>query len=185
MLVAFMLSSQKPARFEFYDGAPDSVFCKRCGDIVDRDYAPSNLNAEIMLVDMVYTRDGHLIISQKFKELVQRSAIPGVDLIRVNQTPPLYDFQPRLIIPYDVACHPPRFENCCECCGIFESVIGPRYSCLEGVDEPIEQGIYRTDLEFASGREKHPIIIVGVQTAPLFKREKLRGLVLNPINKDV
>lgn len=185
MLVGYNFCPQNQARFDFYEGAPDSVFCPACGDVVDQNYAPKDLKAKNIFFAAVFTSDGHDIASEKFKEFLDHIEVQDMDLIQVNEKPPLYDFQPRRIIPYDVECGPPRFENRCPTCGQYESVIGPTYSCLKGITAPIETGIYRTDLEFASNREKHPLIIAGVQTAELIKKERMRGLVLNPIDKDL
>ena len=185
MLIGYDFCPQNLARFDFYEDAPDSVFCPACGDVLDRDYAPKDLKAKHIFFAAVFTSDGHTIASEKFKELLERLEIPDLDLIRVNERPPLYDLQPRRIIPYDVECGPPRFEKNCPSCGQYESVIGPTYSCLKGVERPIETGIFRTDLKFASGREKSPNLIVGLQTAELIKKERRRGLVLNPIDKDI
>lgn len=185
MLIAYEMTPQNLARFEFYENAPDSVFCPACRDIVDPEYVPQNLAARAVNSDMVFTRDGHDVTSQKFRDFCHRIGIPKLDLIKVNETPLLYDLRPRAVITYDVDCGPPRFENKCSQCGRYESVIGPKYSCLKGAEFPILEGIYRTDLEFASGQEKHPIIIVGLATAELIKKERFRGIVLNEIHKEM
>ncbi len=185
MLIAYEMAPEAPARFEFYDGAPASVFCPRCGDVVDHDYAPRNLGVEALDFDMVSTRDGHSIASQKFRDFSARIGIPNLGLIRVNAAPPLYDLRPGAIVTYDVDCKPPFFENKCSLCGGYESIVGPRYACITGVDFPIREGLYRSDLAFASGREKHPFLVVGLDTAELMKQERLRGVLLTEIHKDV
>lgn len=185
MLIAYRLSLQNLARFEFYENAPAEVFCPNCADILDSEYAPRDLTAEAVHFDLVSTRDGHIVVSQKFKDFCHRIGIPDLDLARVNDTPLLYDLRPRAIVTYDVDCGPPRFEKKCPVCGRHESVVGPRYSCIKGVDLPITDGIYRTDLEFASGQEKHPIIYVGLATAELMKKERFRGIVLNEVHKEL
>ena len=185
MLIAYEMTAEAPARFEFYDGAPASVFCPRCGDVVDHNYAPRDLGVKSLHFDMAATRDGHSIASQKFRDFCARTGIPNLDLIRVNAAPPLYDLRPRAIITYDVDCKPPVFENRCILCGSYESIVGPSYSSIKGVDFPIRKGIYRTDLVFASGREKHPFYVVGLDTAELMKKESLRGVLLTEIRKEL
>lgn len=49
---------------------------------------------------------------------------------------------------------------------------------LTGVTEPIEEGFFRSDLEFASGPEQHPLFLVGVGTAEELRKQKFRKLDL-------
>jgi len=184
MLIAYGLSPTDLAKFDFYEGAPESVFCPRCQDPVDSDYAPADLGVTWMHPDIVFTCDGHDVVSQKFKDFCVRMALPDIDFVRINGTPPLYDFRVKAAVTYDVDCGPPRFERQCPNCGRYESVVEPVYSCLKGIDLPVMRGLYRTDLEFASGREKHPILIVGLETADQFRKEKLKGVLLTKIHKD-
>lgn len=117
MIIGYTLYAQEPAKFDFYRGAPESIFCPSCADVLDRDYAPADLGAQDIVFDLVDTVDGHIIASQKFKQFVERAGIDGVDFVKINREPPLFDFRPRRVIPYDVECKPPRFENRCEKCG--------------------------------------------------------------------
>ncbi len=61
-------------------------------------------------------------------------------------------------------------------CAAHESVVGANSVYLRNVRGPIGGGFYRTDLEFGSGREKHPLVIMGLATYPLLLKEKLKGL---------
>ena len=183
MLIAYSLFATDLAKFDFYEGAPDSVFCPRCQDPVDSDYAPADLGVTVMHHDIVATADGHDIVSQKFKDFCVRIALPNISFVRVNRTPPLYDFRVGQVITYDMDCAPPRLEKQCPNCDRYESVVGPVFSCLKGIDFPILRGLFRTDLEFASGREKRPILIVGLETADLFRKEKLKGVLLRKIEQ--
>ena len=183
MLIAYDLCPADLARFDFYEGAPSTVFCPRCGDPVDPDYVPADLGVTRMHQDIVGTGDGHFVVSQKFKDFCVRMALPDLQFERINRAPPLYDLRVKAIVTYDVACGPPRFEKKCPECGRYESVVQPVESCLTGIDLPIMIGLFRTDLEFASGREKHPILVVGLETAELFRKEKLKGALIRKIEK--
>lgn len=47
---------------------------------------------------------------------------------------------------------------------------------LCGVAEPLLDGFYRTDVEFGSGPQHEPLVMIGVRTAQALKAEKFRGL---------
>ena len=64
----------------------------------------------------------------------------------------------------------------CSVCGQYESVVGATPVYVRNVRGPISGGVYRTDLEFGSGREKEPLVIMGLATYPLLMKEKLKGL---------
>ncbi len=49
------------------------------------------------------------------------------------------------------------------------------------IDQPLEDGFYRSDLLFASGNEKHPLIFVGIKTKAKLEATNLNGLEFAPV----
>jgi hypothetical protein len=49
------------------------------------------------------------------------------------------------------------------------------------VNEELKDGIYRTDIEFGSGYELSPLILVGVSTYEKMKIEKFNDIDFEPI----
>ena len=90
-------------------------------------------------------------------------------------------FRPARVLEYDAQRRGTRFMEYCSVCGQHESVVGANPVFLRNVRGPIGDGFYRTDLEFGSGREKHPLVIMGLATYPLLLKEKLKGVELSPI----
>ena len=159
----------------YYREAPDEVFCPDCGSVIDRDYTPRTLGRVKPIYDVASTYDNHSIVSLKFKEFCERARIKDLDFIKVNESPLVYDLRPRLVLEFDAARTKIRFENRCQTCNQFESVVGPIPGFLKGITSPIENGIYSTDIEFGSGREKNPLKIVGVKTMEHMHLEKFKG----------
>lgn len=52
---------------------------------------------------------------------------------------------------------------------------------VNDIDTELEKGFYRTDLLFGSGNSKHPLIIVDRETQVKLKREKMKGIYLEPV----
>jgi hypothetical protein len=44
-----------------------------------------------------------------------------------------------------------------------------------GSVQPLSAGFYRSDIEFASGHEQHPILLVGPATGDLLRKQKFCG----------
>ena len=127
------------------------------------------------IYDVASTYDNHSIVSLKFKEFCERVRIKDLDFVKVNESPPLYDLRPRLVLPFDAARRETLFENYCRTCDQYESVVGAVPVFLKGITGPIDNGIYRTNIEFGSGRAKTPMIIVGVKTKERMQLEKFKG----------
>ncbi len=164
----------------YYIDAPRDVFCTDCGSVVDRGYTPRTLHLDKCVYDLSSTYDGHDITSQKFKDFCQRWKIPDLNFVKVNEAPSLYELRPRLILAVDVERSGVEFEDRCQTCGQYESVTGPPAPYLKDLREPIETGVFRTDIEFG-GLKKGPSLIVGIKTKELMENEKLRGLVSFPV----
>lgn len=174
MIVAYALGGPDNGGHYFRE-APDEVFCPDCGSVIDRDYTPRTLGRVKPIYDVASTYDNHYIVSLKFKEFCERARIKDLDFIKVNESPLLYDLRSRLVLPFDAARRKTRFENYCRTCDQYEAVAGATPVFLTGITHPIENGIYRTDTNFGSGREKWPMIIVGVKTKERMQLEKFKG----------
>jgi hypothetical protein len=80
------------------------------------------------------------------------------------------------VLPFDAQRRKTRFEDPCPTCGAFYSMIGATPVFLRDVTEPIQEGFFRSDLEFASGPEQHPLILVGLRTAEKLRKQEFRKL---------
>ena len=160
----------------YFENAPASVFCPGCGSCVDDSYVPRSLRVRRPVYDACGTYDGRLIVSQKVKDFHDRHGCGPAEFRLVNRKRRWYMFRPTRVLEYDAERRGTRFMKYCAVCGRHEEVAGATPAFLRNLRGPIGEGFYRTDVEFGSGREKHPLVIMGLATYPLLLKEKLKGL---------
>lgn len=166
----------------FYEKAPRSVFCDQCGSVLDRTYVPAML--EIYSgkpQDLGSTYDGQVICSERFKAFCETRKYQ-VEFFPIKARVTIYHFRPAAILRFDTERRNTVFSKRCPRCGTYDEVIGSIPVFLRDVVEPIESGIFRTDLEFGSGAQKGPKIIVGIETRNAMVTRKFRGCTLVAIS---
>lgn len=73
-----------------------------------------------------------------------------------------------------------EFQNYCEACGCYEGTYLTFIFLLEQCQE-LEDNFYKSNILFAHGNYKNPLIIIGPDTYRKLKREKMKGLYFDPI----
>jgi hypothetical protein len=179
MIGAYELSAQDNNTFFFEDPLPDGVCCPQCGSCLDYAYAPSKLSyGPLRRYDVSYTYDGRLILSARaVDKLGLRDRPEEIYLVELEHDPSVYYALPTRVIAFDSVARQTRFEEPCTRCGGFLSVVGATPAYLKGKGLP-GRGFFRTDLAFASGREKNPLVLVDEETAKTISRARLSGRVL-------
>ena len=71
---------------------------------------------------------------------------------------------------------PYHMEEYCEACGQYRSVYGDGRMFLEGVHEPIRDGVYFTDLKFAYYPLMGPRVVFGIKTREGIVARRFKGL---------
>ena len=179
-MIAYLMFA-KDGNVSFYSNVLDEKFCKNCDSCLDRGFAPISIEPSDSNLDAFYTYDGKLIVSQKFKDFCVRQSYSDLIFINVNKLRSLYYFQATNVVRFDAKRSETVLENYCTVCNQYESVAGVSPGYLQNITEPLPEGFFRTDLEFGSGREKEPQIIVGNQTYEKILKEKLQGVEFEPI----
>ena len=161
----------------FYHRAPPQIFCPQCGCCTQPDYYPSDFHTPNR-ADFSYTYDGGApIASARFKDFVATLGLP-VHFQPLNAERSLFAFTPLQTLPYRAA----QQSSACSICGRHEHQTAP----IADFRRAIPNGIFRSSLNFGSGREQSPIIIVGTDTAALIqqaaKAQRFRGLSFAPID---
>ena len=161
MILGYSLLAQDNGA-HFFDDVAEGVLCPNCGTCLDYSWHPVELcfSKKTATKDVSYTYDNRLIVSRKFKDFCINQQYPG--------------------IPFDNERRKTRFIGKCELCGGYESIVGAYPTFLRCTAE-IDDGIFRSDLAFASGKEKFPVIIVGPETLRKMKAAKLTGLEFKKI----
>lgn len=175
MILGYKLSGADNDSYMYID-AVGLPLCKGCGYITDSEYVNPHLIINRKVYDFSYTYDGCCIVSLEFKEFCKRFKYPDVEFKEILSEPSFFYFIAKKLLTFDVDKRKTRFEKLCRVCGNYESVVGANPVFLRAIKTPLGDGFYRTDQQFGSGNEKHPLIIVGVETYKKMKKEKFTGI---------
>ncbi len=133
--------------------------------------------------DFSYTYDGICIVSQRVIDFMFRFQYENdVEWVRLKNFPNFYTFLSHRSVAFDSDRRQTRFEKQCKICGFYESVTGATPVFLKGISSRLDRGFYRTDLQFGSGNEKSPILIVGPQTKEELISKKFTGITFQEVN---
>lgn len=156
----------------YFDGAEEEMFCSLCDSyIASEKYYPKKLQIGKPKYDFSFPYEGPLLLSEKAKLFLEQ--IPGINIQfkQVNPKPKRYVPVIKNEIVFNSLKGEVRFENKCNECGNYESIVGsiPPYLTDEEKISPLN--MYVTDLHFGSGREKFPSYIVGDELGHMLKKE--------------
>jgi hypothetical protein len=130
--------------------------------------------------DISHTYDGQTIVSKAFRDFYLNNGYHGARFAAFENDSNHFHLKIDEVVSFDAVRRKTRFENLCPQCGNYESVVGATPAYLL-VDHILKDGFFRSDLLFASGNEKHPITVVGVETKAKLKVSGLRGLEFSPV----
>mgnify|MGYP000484950517 CR=1 FL=1 len=134
--------------------------------------------------DISYTYDDYLIVSQGFKDFCIKTKQNNLNFHTLKSQPNFYFMEATSILEFDSLKRETEFINKCDCCGVYEELIGATPAFLKESKEIIKEGIYRTDIEFGSKKNRGPLIIMGVETLNVFREQRFKGLEYRAINND-
>jgi hypothetical protein len=163
------------------DGVAHPATCPTCGRKTDSEYVNPKYKAKRRTWDIGATYDGYTIVSKRFREFCGRHGWKGMTFVPLPADEDFFVLRLSKVIAFDAKQRGTRFEDPCPKCGAFYNVIGANPVYLRGVTQPIEDGFFRTDLEFASGPEQHPLILVGIGTAEKLRKQKFQKLNLEEV----
>ncbi|MDR3707838.1 MAG: hypothetical protein P4L33_06040 [Capsulimonadaceae bacterium] len=160
-------------RTEFFATNPDYKPKKR----YKPDYAPELAINEKTSLSATY--DGQTIASRAFRDWCAKQGYSGLEFRELPVDPSHFHFLVNNVVPFDPETAHSRFENYCPECKNFNAVAVGFY--ILKVSSPLSDGIYRTDMLFAGGKEKHPLFIVGAETKAKMLAAKMKGLDFDPV----
>jgi hypothetical protein len=164
----------------FFEDRSAAIFCPICGTLLARNFLPNSVRPKKKW-DICSTYENRKIVTQNFKEWCERFGFTGLQFRQVCDSPPYYHFWPSRELSFDSKRAHTQFMNRCVRCGNYESVIGASPLGLIDVSQPIDNGFFRTDLEFGSRWEKSPLIIVGIGTKELMEQEGFERIHFEPV----
>jgi len=170
----------------FFEGRTDVKRCPVCKELLakwEEDLTVNHLVVPIQRrkkkYDISSSYDGVEVVSRRFKELYEHSAMTGLRFVDLGDE--AFAIRATNVVAFDAERRGTSFHKKCEACGRYESVTGatPVY-LLPGEIVP-HMGFARTDLEFASGDEKGPLLLCGDEVAKILWAAKLKGIVLQKV----
>jgi hypothetical protein len=154
--------------------------CDSCGYRLDYKFINPHFKLNRKTLDFSSTYDGVTIVSLKFKEFCNRYGYDNLEFTILPSTPNFYGFAViENTLPYNFITK----EKLCKKCGQYESVVGPTLN-LDNINEPLTDGFYQSDLWFASGNEKSPVLIIAPSTKANFDKEKFKNICFTKIEKN-
>ena len=154
--------------------------CDKCGYRTDYRYTNKEFQIKRKTLDFSSTYDGVTIVSLKFKEFCIRYNYRNLEFIDLPKSPYFFQFFVKdNFIKYNARLK----ENLCDKCGQYESIVGPSMQ-LDNFAKPLEDGFYQSDLWFAGGNEKSPVIIISPTTKEKLTKEKFKNICLDKIEKN-
>lgn len=183
MIVGYILSGNSSNEGVFFgEGQIKDKVCQNCGTCFDYSYAPISLKIHpSKKYDVSYTHDLRDIFSERFVKYAKNVLNADNDFSQIDLGHSVvYYMMPNNQLEFDTERSKTRFVKLCEICGGYESVVGSKPAFLKRRDA-IGRGFFRTDVSFASGKSKHPLIIVGQEWKELLESQNFRGLVFRPV----
>jgi len=153
--------------------------CPFCGYRLN--FHPHNPRYKVRnkLTDISVTYDGQTIVSTKFKKFCEENKLEGIIFRGFESDKNCFQMVVTREIEFDAARRKTRFEHFCPVCKNYESVVGADPTYLS-TSIPLSSGIFRTNLLFASGNEKHPLFLVSIDTKSKLEKSKLIGSEFSP-----
>lgn len=160
--------------------------CEVCGELTSKWEEPLfDLIIKKRRLDISITYDGVLIASPRFKSIYEANDLSGLVFRQLPNDPDFFAVYALKMVEFDAGRRKTRFITPCPRCGRFESVVGATPVFLKDGSEIKSSEFVRTDLEFGSGDEKHPLLICGEVVADSLSNSKLKGVDLAAINDNV
>ncbi|HWZ58949.1 MAG TPA: hypothetical protein VNW46_08255 [Gemmatimonadaceae bacterium] len=174
----------------FYDwrfgvsGAPHPATCATCGTKTDVNFVNDQFRVHNRRRDLTATYDGYLLASKRFHKHCVAHRYPGVEFVPLPADEDFFWLRSQRTVRFDAARRGTRFEKLCNRCGSYFNIVGAHPIFLAAVSTSLTDGFYRTDIEFGSGHEQHPIVLVGTNTAAELRALNLRDLELEAVEDE-
>ena len=183
MIIAYNILGKDFYSNQVHSRGPNVSTCSGCGRLLNpKVFNPKFKIGKARCYDyLAAMHDGEDIVSLKFKEFCERWNYKNIEFVEIPSEPNWFLFRPKQILEFDSVKAGIKFENFCSVCKRYYDVYGLMKVILKNISHPIEDGFFRTDLEFAWGDKLSPRIIIGINTFEHLKKENFRGLSIRPI----
>jgi len=155
------------------------VHCPDCRSPLD--YTAVSTSVDIARHRDITSAGLRTVVSESFRDFCVSHGYMDVEFLPVDTKWPMFEIRPTRVLRVDWDASQPRFTRLCPRCGQFECILFGEGLFLKGVDKPLEEGIYRTDLIWGCHSNKSPEIIVAEQTMRKIKRAGFKGVYFWPV----
>lgn len=161
---------------------PGPKRCPKCGELLAKWTEPlDGLKLAKRKYDLSTTYDGVTVASRKFIELYELHGLAGLAFRQLPNDPTFFAVVAEKAVAFDAARRQTRFEDLCPICKHYRTVVVATPVYLKPGYKIGAKEFVRTDLEFASGDEKSPLLLCGEEAAKVLKGAKLKGIYLEAI----
>ncbi|MGA2837012.1 MAG: hypothetical protein ABSF84_10485 [Acidimicrobiales bacterium] len=180
MTVLGFLISADDNESSMLDGA-DVARCGTCSRVLEKPainegYRPPRDG----LGDASYTYDGYLIVSSV---LAGELEAHGASVVAIPSAPGYSTVNPIERVAFDAERRKTRFEEFCNECRRYFSIVGAIPAFLAGASAALPDRVVGTDIEFGSGDEQRPLLIVGPALGESLSSRGLSGLHLRSLDE--
>ncbi len=167
-----------PFRYWGDDPIP-GIHCPECYSPID--YEAVSSIVEVRGKNDGYWADGHIIVSERFRDVCRKLGYDDVMFPCVDAKRRLYELRPTRVLKVDTDRSEPLLSGFCMKCGNFDCYIRGRGVFLYDISKPLADGIYRTDLIVGCRMGKHYDVIVAPGTRDKLGAAKLRRITFRPL----
>jgi hypothetical protein len=177
MLVGYTVTGYDNGTVMFEDNDPSLARCPACGFRTDFfAHNPFYRQGRKRRSDLLSTYDNADIVTLAFQSFCLDNLYEGVKFLEFKNDSDHFHLQVDRVIPFNAKKRGTRCIDYCPACENYKSVIGADPAYLE-IEKPLKDGFYRSDLLFANGNGKAPLLIVGCETKSKMEAAKLKGLI--------
>ncbi len=156
---------------------PPGVLCDACGQRIDYHAINPNYKPPRSYYDLCRAYDGDLFVSPRLREWLEAQSLEGLRFVELPKSERYFVLQTTNILTYIPAPTTKR-EEFCAVCRQHKSVWGnqPETARYENVPDPIQRGIYFSDIKVGYGPQMGPLLIVGIDTWQNMLAQNFKGL---------
>lgn len=155
-------------------------YCTECG----RPLGTNGVNPDFVprrRLDVSSTYDNRTIVSSRVAIMLDGR---GGLLTELPRAPGFFELRASDILAFDFEAVGTRFVDRCSTCGRYHDVVGITPVILRKPHPlPLPDRLFRTDLEFGSGDEQNPLLLVGPGLGQELLAAELSGANIKPFGR--
>ena len=128
--------------------------------------------------DISITYDGVVVVSRRFVSEWKEHGLRGLVFPSLPDDPAFAAVRAERSVAFDTERMKPRCINKCKACGQYQYLVGATPVFLKPGEKIRANECVRSDLEFGSDDQKHPLLLCGEEVATVLTEAKLKGVCL-------